>query len=227
MNASFILNKSPVFTMGKRQAFSSQDVLVSIPTYMKLNGMLDVPIADLKFEYCTLKLKEDAKSEERAKMISEFSQIADVTDVKEEEEDFRSVIDTLDVIFTVIIALSMFLCFFSLISSTSANMMEQTKEIGVLRATGFNKFMIKRLYFYETFVLVFSSSLLGILVGTTVGWTMTVQQAEFISLPIVFFFPYKHLFVTSMISIACAFIATYSPTSFILNKNISEIFRIN
>mmetsp|Transcript_39632 Transcript_39632/g.45502 ORF Transcript_39632/g.45502 Transcript_39632/m.45502 type:complete len:81 (-) Transcript_39632:44-286(-) len=78
--------------------------------------------------------------------------------------------------------------------------MEQTKEIGVLRCIGYSKYRIKRIYFYETFVLVFSSSTLGILVGTTVGWTMTVQQSEFIMIPMSFYFPYKHLIATSVVS---------------------------
>ena len=40
----------------------------------------------------------------------------------------------LDVIFNIIIAITMFLCFFSLCSSMSANLMDQTKEIGIMRA---------------------------------------------------------------------------------------------
>ena len=147
--------------------------------------------------------------------------------IYEAEKDLDEVKDILDVIFNIIIILSMFLCLFSLVSSTSANMMEQTKEIGVLRAIGFTKFMIKRLYFYETFVLVFASSCLGIIVGTFVGWTMTLQQADFISIPILFYFPYKHLLGAGIASVICSFIAVYSPASYILSKQVSEIFRIN
>lgn len=43
----------------------------------------------------------------------------------------------LEVIFDTIIAITMFLCFFSLSSSMTANLYEQTKEIGVMRAIGF------------------------------------------------------------------------------------------
>ena len=69
----------------------------------------------------------------------------------------------------------MILCLFSLTSSMSANLLEQTKEIGTLRAMGFTKTRIQMLYFYEAVVLVMASSLLGIMIGSTVGYTMTLQ----------------------------------------------------
>ena len=43
------------------------------------------------------------------------------------------------------------------------------KEIGVLRAIGLPRSWVYRIYIYEAFILVFSSSLLGIMIGTIVG----------------------------------------------------------
>jgi ABC-type antimicrobial peptide transport system permease subunit len=77
-------------------------------------------------------------------------------------------------IFNIIIVITMFLCFFSLSSSMSANLYEQTKEIGVLRAIGLKKTRIILLYIYEAFILVVASSLLGIFIGTLIGFTMTM-----------------------------------------------------
>jgi ABC-type antimicrobial peptide transport system permease subunit len=56
----------------------------------------------------------------------------------------------------------------------SANIYEQSKEIGVLRAMGLSKRRLYLLYIYEAFILVLSSSLLGIIIGTMVGFSMTV-----------------------------------------------------
>jgi ABC-type antimicrobial peptide transport system permease subunit len=56
----------------------------------------------------------------------------------------------------------------------SANLIEQAKEIGVLRAIGFRKIRIIMLYIYEAFVLVVASSIMGLIVGVTIGWSMTV-----------------------------------------------------
>lgn len=81
----------------------------------------------------------------------------------------------LDTIFNVIIVITMMLCLFSLCSSMSANLLDQTKEIGVLRAMGFTKSRIKHLFFYEAFILVIASSLLGVMIGTVVAFTMVLQ----------------------------------------------------
>ena len=80
----------------------------------------------------------------------------------------------LDSIFNILIVITMLHCLFSLVSSMSANLFDQTKEIGVLRAMGFTKNRIKMLYFYEAFILVIASSLLGIMIGITVAFTLVL-----------------------------------------------------
>ena len=85
----------------------------------------------------------------------------------------------LDVIFSVTIAIMMFLCFFSLTAAMTANIYDQSKEIGVLRSIGLTKNRIRLLFFYEAAILVFSACLMGVLVGTTVGYTMVLQENLF------------------------------------------------
>ena len=68
----------------------------------------------------------------------------------------------------------MFMCFFALSSNMSANLFEQSKEIGVMRAMGFTTKRIKLLYFYEALVLVLASCMLGCMIGIIVGYTMTI-----------------------------------------------------
>ena len=81
----------------------------------------------------------------------------------------------LDIIFNIIISITMFLCFFSLASSMSANLFEQTKEIGILRAMGYTRRRIQFVYFMEAFILVMASCICGLMIGTTVSVTMTLQ----------------------------------------------------
>ena len=40
---------------------------------------------------------------------------------------------------------------------------------------GFTKYRVKMLYFYEALVLVVTSCILGVLIGTIVGYTMLLQ----------------------------------------------------
>ena len=85
----------------------------------------------------------------------------------------------LDVIFSVTIAIMMFLCFFSLTAAMTANIYDQSKKIGVLRSIGLTKNRIRLLFFYEAAILVFAACLMGVLVGTTVGYTMLLQENLF------------------------------------------------
>ena len=78
----------------------------------------------------------------------------------------------IDYVFMVTIAIMMFLCFFSLSASMSANLYDQTKEIGILRSIGVTKVRISLLYFYEALILVFSASCLGILIGIAVAYSL-------------------------------------------------------
>jgi hypothetical protein len=47
------------------------------------------------------------------------------------------------------------------------------------------------LYFYEAMVLVFSSALLGVMVGMTIGYTMTLQEKLILGSSLSFFFPWN------------------------------------
>lgn len=125
----------------------------------------------------------------------------------------------------MVIAITMFLCFFSLASSMSANLLDQTKEIGILRAMGFTNSRIKALYFYEALILVVASCLLGCVIGTIVGYTMVLQQASFTGIPATFFFPWEQFGIIMALSFICSIASTYGPTSNLLRKNIASIFR--
>lgn len=129
-------------------------------------------------------------------------------------------------LFNVIIVITMFLCFFSLSSSMTANMYEQTKEIGVLRSIGFTKSRIILLYIYEALILVLASSMQGIMIGIFVGWTMTLQQQMYTDIPISFFFPWLQFILVSVVSVICAVVSTLGPARKINDNQISNILKM-
>ena len=97
----------------------------------------------------------------------------------------------MDLIFYMAIFVMMFLCFFSLIASMSANLLEQSKEIGIMRAIGVKATRIKLLYFYEAAILVVAASILGVAIGYIVGITISMQQCLFLDQPMQMFFPWR------------------------------------
>ena len=56
----------------------------------------------------------------------------------------------------------MLVSFFSLNTSMYTNIMEQSKEVGILRALGITQAGVYRIYTYEAFFLVISSAILGV-----------------------------------------------------------------
>jgi len=68
-----------------------------------------------------------------------------IIDVMADLENLEQVQFLLKVIFAFIIAITMFLCFFSLSASMGANLFIQAKEIGVMRAIGVSKSFIIRI----------------------------------------------------------------------------------
>ena len=56
----------------------------------------------------------------------------------------------------------------------SANLYESSKEIGILRSIGVTKKQIQKLFIYEAFTLVMASSMLGILIGILVGFSLVL-----------------------------------------------------
>jgi len=143
-----------------------------------------------------------------------------------EAESTESVKKIIDYVFLVTIAIMMFLCFFSLSASMSANLYDQTKEIGILRSMGVTKVRITLLYFYEALILVFSSSFLGILIGVFVGWTMKLQMDLFLNQESEFFFPWKQMLEIFALSLLCAIFSTFGPTTQLTRRQISAIFRM-
>ena len=71
----------------------------------------------------------------------------------------------------------------------------------------------KLLYFYEALVLVFSSSLLGILIGVIVGSTMMLQFNLFLNKKADPFFPWTQSALVLLLSIICAFLSTWGPAT--------------
>lgn len=95
-----------------------------------------------------------------------------------------------------------------------------------MRAIGISKCRIVMLYFYESSVLVIASCLLGVMVGTIMGYTMTLQSSLFIKSKLSFFFPWRQFGVIMVLSFICAFFSTVGPSTRLTRKEVAAIFRL-
>ena len=91
---------------------------------------------------------------------------------------------------------------------------------------GFTKYRVKMLYFYEALVLVVTSCILGVLIGTIVGYTMLLQFNLLLHAAVEPFFPWGQFLLVLVLSLFCAFFSTWGPAAALTNRSIAGIFRL-
>ena len=190
--------------------------------------MADCTLEDLYFQYVLIRLNDPSDHDLITEIADELEDCCSGEAFKtyEQVENTDKIQSIMDKVFYGLIGVTMFLCFFSLSASMSANLFEQKKEIGVIRAMGFTKYRVRMLYFYEALILVLSSSFLGVMIGTLVGYTMLLQFNLILATQVEFFFPTKQFVLVVILSIICAFFSTWGPAVNLTNRSISGIFRM-
>jgi len=113
----------------------------------------------------------------------------------------------------IIAAIALFIAFFLLMISTTANVEEAVWEYGVLRSIGVTKEQGQRIFMYEAFMVVISAAMLGFLIGLIVSSMVTAQFYLFIEQPMELEWPAYLLFTMLVISLVTTFVAVYIPIS--------------
>ena len=207
------------------------NLLISIPNFMRLAGLgledhVHVPMNRLLIK---LKKENTATAEATINKIKAFCNekgiAIDTWNYYELNESLKSNDQAIQGIFSAIEIISMMLCLFSLITTMSSNIFEQSKEIAVLRAIGVNKKTVIRLYCAEAVVLVVASSFLGSIIGAIVGWSMSEQRAIFTKLPIGFQFPTLQMVLIFIIAIISGVLSSYFPAKTVCRSQIAQIVR--
>jgi ABC-type antimicrobial peptide transport system permease subunit len=134
-------------------------------------------------------------------------------------------VEAMDFFSASTMALAMIISFFSLTSSMYANISEQTKEIGMLRALGVRKRWIQRVYTLEAFTLVTAATAMGLGMGTAVAYTVTAQRALFTQLPVPFQFPWVIFGWVAAASCLSALGASFLPATRKARQNIASLMR--
>lgn len=225
------VGSAPGFFFSKYPNTLTQSLLVSFPVMYDLavnyvNSIRDIPIHHLYLKLSTSDndlidlLYTDLND------VVDYNDDISIYDYRDAEDSQQQSANLMGLVFFIVTLVAMFLCFFSLVSSMIANLFEQSKELAVLRAVGMTKIRLSLLYVYESFVVVLSSGVMGIVIGTAVAWTMWAQQMVFTDLPVPFVFPYTTLAAVLVGSIICSFASSFVPAYRMLRKQVAEIMRL-
>jgi len=226
------LNSAAGLTFSNNPSVTDQNVLVSLPTFRRLAGDAissyeDIPMASLLIKAIG---DSNANLEKASQLLTNLKQSTypemKVWDYRDSDSSLKSNESVLNIIFYAVEVMVIILSLFSLTTSMTTNILEQTKEIAVLKAIGLRKLIINLLYVAEAFILVFSSALFGILIGTLVGYIFSVQRILFTYLPLQFKFPYIDLLIIFGMAILSAFLSSFVPARRITKKQISKIARM-
>jgi len=216
-----------------------QDALVSFPTFLRLanlNSMEELTIRSilLKLKAGISKEEKETIKQEIQKAISYASLLVDMPpeDYQVSIWDYdQSVVrgmlakSLLEFFLQFAIVVIMCICFFSLMSSMYSNIVNQRKELGILRVLGMTKYSLYRLYIYEAFIVVFASSLTGLALVSFISWTMSLQTSLVNQLPLRFKFPVETIIILFILSIIFGFASSMWPLRRQINNTIVQLLR--
>ncbi|KAN0000827.1 hypothetical protein ACTFIZ_001280 [Dictyostelium cf. discoideum] len=230
---SAMLDSAPSFKFSKFPSVTNQDSIVSFPTYLSYASSIFSSVREIPMNQVILKLNtndkdavESIKNRLNSFLIGNLREDFDMLDYYEKIKPFATASVIIQYFFSFTTVLAMTISFFSLMSSVYSNILEQTKEIGVLCALGIPKSWMIRIYVYEAFVLVMASSMLGMFIGSTVGFTMILQRQLFTMLPIPMTLPWQLIIIVFICSMFFSFFSAFGPIRRVLNQPVVSIMRV-
>lgn len=228
------MNGAPFFKFSQFPAVRGQDLLVGYPTWrlmcqQQFASMDQIPLGSFfakPIDPEDGQILDNIEAGMRSLVSSGPTYSMYVSDYRDILEPIKQANIAMNFFFSFTVIVAMAISFFSLMSSMYTNIYEQAKEIGILRAVGMPYGWLQRVYIYEAFILVLSSSLMGMLIGSGVGWTVAIQRVLFTQLPIPFEFPILLFLVVFVMSIIFALISSWTPVSSIMKRPIVSILRM-
>ena len=128
-------------------------------------------------------------------------------------------------IVSVIGATALFIMFFLLLIAMTKNIQEAVWEYGVLRSMGLTEAEGRRLYLYEAYTVVTSSSLLGLIVGIIACYLVSIQLFTFVELPSRLLFPTWTFIAMVLILSFTTYFAVHYPITQVNKKQVAEVIK--
>ena len=127
----------------------------------------------------------------------------------------------------IVSSIVLIFCTFNLTASMTVNIFEQKKEIAIYRALGIRNKDIMFIYIGESFIIILTSSIIGIIIGSIFSYTMYLQWDFYTEINATFNFPVVSLIIILSFSIFCGITSTFFPAKKILNYSVAELIKLN
>ena len=144
----------------------------------------------------------------------------------EQKEQARVLYWATQVLFGLLLAVTVVIAVFALIASMATTVMERRREIGVLKALGLRRRQLFLLFLAEAVILTLSAGIAGGAIGFTLAWLFVLQASVLMELATAFTMPYVTFLATLAISILAGALAAHLPTRSLLRKSAAEILRL-
>jgi putative ABC transport system permease protein len=123
----------------------------------------------------------------------------------------RSIFDQVFVFLYVVLAVLIIPSLLGLINTLAINVLERTREIGVLRAIGATRTQIRRMVIAEALLLSMLGAALGILAGLALGYGLTAAMAGTFGSGIAYSFPLAGILGAVAVALLMAVLASVLP----------------
>ncbi|KAG5493177.1 hypothetical protein GH5_01917 [Leishmania sp. Ghana 2012 LV757] len=223
------LDAAPVVRASKYTP-NTGDLIVSIPSLLWRANESRASVLSGNVAGIRLRIK-DAQSygligDLLTRRISALGRGVTVKAITDDTSGMEDATKLLSIFFIAAEIMILLICFFSLMSSMTTNVLDSSKEIGVLLCMGMSHFQVYRVFVWEAFILVVSSGFMGLLVGLVVAYTMQLQNVLFTQLPLPFPFPYLQLAILVVMGLVSALASSISPVAYLLGlPSITHILR--
>lgn len=218
----------PGFRQSSRSGMVSGDSVFAQDAYLSLMDGISMPF-ERTLNYSRIHVQVTAASEERGvkERIKTYqgSYGYGVFSFEDYVKRFKSTSDIMLLLFNVLTVLALILSLFSLISTMAANIVEQAKELAVLRCVGLGKLAITRIFLYESVVVILTGGFIGIAIGLLLGSTIAAQNAMFTNSETTLAFPWSILITIVIFSFVSSLFAAAIPVWVFLKKKIVELIK--
>ncbi|KNC51045.1 uncharacterized protein AMSG_07026 [Thecamonas trahens ATCC 50062] len=177
-----------------------------------------------------VRMSTGASTEDRESIVNGMrnfiqNDLIQVIDVVELIKSTSIATEMLQLFFIIVSVITSLLCFFVLFLSFTANVNENSWEIGVLRALGLSSAQALRVYIYEALSLTLASMVMGTIIGLLTAVALTLQMGLFTESPFVFQFPTLLFCVVVVLSIGVTLIGSWLPARSIMGKEIAIVLK--